>query len=130
MKHDSSNVVAEDRQSLWLLVVSPTIWAAHFLVSYIGAAVWCGKVMQQTGGIGAVRTLIIGFALIALAGIAFTGLRGWRKHTHGEGAPPYDKDTPEDRHQFLGFATVLLSALSAIAIVYVSIATLFIGSCA
>ena len=127
---ESKDVIAEDRQSLWLLVVSPTIWAAHFLVSYIGAAVWCGTIAEPTGGIGGIRALILGLALLSLAGIAFTGWRGWRKHRHGEGKPPHDRDTPEDRHRFLGFATVLLSGLSAIAVVYVAISTLFIGSCA
>jgi hypothetical protein len=75
------------------------------------------------------RLGIIGLAVIALTGIGITGRIGWRKHSHGNGQAPHDKDTPEDRHRFLGFATVLLSALSAIATLFVAISTLFIGSC-
>lgn len=128
MKSESQDV-SEDRQSLWLLTVSPTIWAAHFMASYIGAAVWCGKITERTGGLDWVRFAIVVTAIAALAGIGFTGWLGWRKHTYGEGAPPYDKDTPEDRHRFLGFATVLLSGLSALATIYVSLVTLFVRNC-
>jgi hypothetical protein len=34
----------EANESLWLLVASPVIWAAHFLLCYGTAAVWCAKV--------------------------------------------------------------------------------------
>lgn len=122
--------VAEERQSLWLLTISPAIWAAHFLASYIAAAVWCGKIAERDDGLGAIRLGIVGMALVALAGIALTGTVGWRKHKHGEAEPPHEEDTPEDRHRFLGFATVLLSALSAIATLYVAIVTLFFQTCA
>jgi hypothetical protein len=129
MKSESQDLVAEDRQSLWLLTVSPTIWAAHFLASYISAAIWCGNVADREVGLGTLRVAIIGLAIIALIGIAFTGSRGWRKRTYGGGEPPYNKDTAEDRHRFLGLATVLLSGRSAIATIYSALATLFIGSC-
>jgi hypothetical protein len=124
--------ISEERQTLWLLTVSPTIWAVHFLLSYIGAAVWCGKFAGRDAGLGTIRTVIVVLALVALAGITLAGWRGWKKHSYGHGAsqPPHDQDTPEDRHRFLGFATVLLSALSAVATIYVTMSTFFIGSCA
>ena len=129
MTTESQDLVTEDRQSLWLLTISPAIWAAHFLVSYIGATIWCGKWISGGGGFGPVRASIIGFAVVALIGIGVTGWRGWRKQSHGQGEPPYDEDTPEDRHRFLGLATVLLSGLSAIATIYSAIAALFVQSC-
>jgi hypothetical protein len=131
MSSDRAHEVAEDRQSLWLLTVSPAIWAAHFLVSYIGAAMWCNIARQHAGsGLDAMRVVIVALAVVALIGIGITGRIGWRKHTYTPHlSPPHDQDTPEDRHRFLGYATVLLSALSAIATVYVAIVALFIGSC-
>jgi hypothetical protein len=43
--------------------------------------------------------------------------------------PPHDDDTPEDRHRFLGWATFLLSILSAIAVCYSALAAVFLRSC-
>jgi hypothetical protein len=129
MSRGSHEPVAEERQSLWLLTVSPAIWAAHFLASYIGAAVWCGLAGSRAAGLGGLRTVVLATAVLALGGIAITGWTGWRKHRHNGYEPPHDEDTPEDRHRFLGLATVLLSALSAIATVYVAAATLLIEDC-
>ena len=30
-------------ESLWAMIVAPTIWAVHFLACYILAAIWCAK---------------------------------------------------------------------------------------
>ena len=122
-------IVTEDKQSLWLLTLSPAIWTAHFLFSYIAAAVWCGKFAGPDGTLIPLRTVILVLAVVALVGIGITARLGWRKHSHGNESPPHDKDTPEDRHRFLGFATVLLSALSALATIFVAMSTLFFGSC-
>ena len=119
--------VAEERQSLWLLTAAPAIWAAHFLASYIVAALWCG--MDRGADIGMLRTLVAGLAAPALAGIGFIGFTGWRKYSHGASERPPSRDTPEDRHRFLGFATLLLSGLSAIATIYTAVVTIFIRSC-
>ena len=43
MTMTSDSRVAERNESLWMLVVSPTIWAVHFGLCYITAAVWCAK---------------------------------------------------------------------------------------
>jgi len=47
----------------------------------------------------------------------------------GSATLPHDDDTPEDRHRFLGFATLLLSALSAVAVLYAGLVAVFIRSC-
>ncbi|HUQ93817.1 MAG TPA: hypothetical protein VM120_19210 [Bryobacteraceae bacterium] len=129
MNPESNHPVSEERQSLWLLAVSPAIWTVHFLFSYIGAAVWCGKVVGREGSLDPMRAAIAVTALLAVAGIAFTGVAGWRKHTHEASPPPHHEDTPEDRHRFLGYATVLLSCLSAVGTIYVALACIFIRSC-
>ena len=42
---------------------------------------------------------------------------------------PHDAETPADRDRQLGFATVLLSALSLVAVVFSALPALFIGDC-
>ena len=113
-------------ESLWLLATPPTIWAAHFLLSYITAAVWCAKV---GGSLAEVRVAIAVFTGVALLGIGFTGWRGLRRHQVGSATVPHDFDSPEDRYRFLGFASLLLSALSAVATIYVALVALFNKSC-
>jgi hypothetical protein len=119
----------EDRQSLWLLVVSPTIWAAHFLLSYITAAVWCAKLPEHNGSLGGVRSAIGIYTLLALVGIVRNGWDGWRRHRHGPEGSTHDFDTPADRHRFLGFATFLLAGLSLVATLFVASVALFFEDC-
>jgi hypothetical protein len=125
MTTNVSDPVREEHQSLWLIVISPGIWTAHFVVSYVGSALWCGKGGESTG---LVTLGIVVLGIVALAGIAYTGLAGWRKHRHSEGEPPHGEDTPEDRHRFLGFATVLLSGLSALATLFVVLSAVLVES--
>ena len=123
------NELHEEEQSLWILAVSPAIWSVHFLVSYITVAIWCAKVVGRDGMLGASRTAVIVYTIVALAGIGVTLWRGYRKHTFGSATVPHDFDTPEDRHRFLGFATLLLSILSAVGVVYVALTLIFIETC-
>lgn len=125
----SSNRTAEHRDSLWWLVASPTIWAAHFLLCYITAAIWCGMIVGPSGPLSTARTLIVVYTVVALAGIAFVGTVGFRRHRLGASELPHDDDTPEDRHRFLGFSTFLLSGLSAIAVIYAALTVVFIQGC-
>jgi hypothetical protein len=119
----------ESKQSLWLLTVSPTIWAGHFVACYATAAIWCAKYAGSDQSLGAVRVAIAIYTVVALIGIGITGFIGYRRHTFGDTTGPHDFDTPEDRHRFLGFATLLLSVLSAVATVFVALAALFIDKC-
>jgi putative membrane protein len=89
--------VAEKNQSLWLLTVSPVIWAAHFLLSYITASIWCAKAADPDDSFWSVRAAIIVYTVVALAGIGITGWIGYRRHSHGAASLPHDDDTPEDR---------------------------------
>ena len=121
--------ISEKNQSLWLLTVSPMIWAAHLMLSYATASIWCAKVAGPGGSLWSVRVAIAAYSVMALAGIAITGWNGYRRHSYGEAALPHDADTPEDRHRFLGFATLLLSGLSAVATLFAALVVFFFRSC-
>lgn len=125
-KHDETR---EQRQSLWLLAASPLIWVAHFACSYLTVAIWCAKVVERAGSLDPARAAIGVYTAVALVGIAIVSWIGFRRQSYGVATVPHDFDSPEDRHRFLGFATLLLSGLSAVATVFVSLAALLIGSC-
>jgi len=126
MKNESPS---EEKESLWRLAASPAIWAGHFMSCYVVAAVWCAKAGASGASFGAVRLAIAAFTAAALAGIGLIGFGGLRRHRFGAEPLSHDFDTPEDRHRFLGFATLLLSALSAVAVVFVAAAAVFFEDC-
>lgn len=123
------NETAHERnESLWILVASPSIWGAHFLLSYVSAAIYCAKSAGPQTTLEPIRIAIAVLTVLALAGIAFTGWFGYRRNREVP-EQARDEDTPMSRRRFLGFATFLLSALSAIATIYVALAAVFIGTC-
>jgi hypothetical protein len=105
------------------------MWVAHFMLCYLSAAIWCEKVVGPSGSLREVRLAIAVYTVLALVAIGLIGRVGLRRHRLGRATVPHDFDTPEDRHRFLGFATLLLSSLSAVATLYVALAAVFIGSC-
>lgn len=121
--------VSEARESLWILVVSPAVWAAHFLLCYVTAAIWCGRLGGDEAAMDAVRAAIAIYTAVALAAIAVVGIIGYRRHRLGAADLPHDDDLPEDRHRFIGFSTLLLSGLSAVAVIYAALAAVFIETC-
>jgi hypothetical protein len=121
--------LAEENQSLLLLAASPVIWAAHFLLSYSTAAVWCAKVVGPGGSLTGVRVAMAIYTVLALGGIGGIGWRALRRHRYGTATRTHDYDSPEDRHRFLGFSALLLSGLSAVAVLYAALAAVFVGSC-
>ena len=118
-----------DKGSLWLLTMAPTIWAAHLLFSYITGAIWCAKFAGSDGTLGGVRTAVGWYTTLALVGIVAVGIEGFRRHRYGTEATTHDLDSPEDRHRFLGFATLLLAGLSAVAVSYAAMAAAFFETC-
>ena len=121
--------VSERNERLWLLVASPTLWAAHFMASYLTAAIWCAKFAGPDSLLGPVRPAIGVYTVAALIGITIVGGAGLRRHRLGGASLPHDDDTPEDRHRFIGFATLLLSGMSAVATVYSALVVVFIENC-
>ena len=118
-----------DHYSLWLLTIAPTIWALHLLLCYITAAVWCAKFVAQGGALGGVRTAIAVYTIVALAGIAAIGFEGFRRHGYGTEATTHDLDSIDDRHRFVGFATLLLAGLSALGVLYAALAATYFETC-
>lgn len=141
MNPATTHPLHEKHESLWWLAASPMIWAAHFLLSYITAAVWCAKFASSSGagggggaaamfgGLGPVRGAIVVYTAVALLGIAGVARRGLRQHRRGTESRRHDFDTAGDRHGFLGYATVLLSALSAVAVIFAGLVVVFFQDC-
>ena len=120
---------AEEHEHLFILTAPPLLWTIHFLLSYCTAAIWCAKFVGTDGSLGNIRVAIAVYTGVALAGIAFVGWRGFQRHSFEGSTLPHDFDSAADRHRFLGFATLLLSGLSAIATLYVAMTAVFIESC-
>jgi hypothetical protein len=126
--------VDEPRQSLWALTMGPAIWAVHFLASYAAAAVWCGNAGAHAR-FGAANLVFAAATALALAAVAWVAWDGWRRYNHGAAVPSHHpvpshhKDTPEDRHRFLGLATLLLAVLSAVSILYTAMAVVMLRGC-
>jgi hypothetical protein len=118
-----------DKDTLWMLTLAPAIWAAHLMLCYLTAAIWCAKVAGPDGGLGGVRSAIGWYTAAALTGIAIIGWGVFRRHSHGTETVPHDFDSPDDRHRFLGFATLLLAGLSGVATLYVAFAGMFFDTC-
>ncbi len=114
---------------LWMLAAGPTIWAAHFLFSYVTAAVWCAKFGGRDGMLNTVHTAIGWYTVVALAGIALVAVSGYGRHGRGFETDEHDLDTPDDRRRFLGFAALLLAGLSAVATIYVGLSVTFLERC-
>jgi hypothetical protein len=123
------NETSEQNQSLWMLAASPAIWTAHFLLCYSTASIWCGMVVGRDGSLSTIRLAIAAYTVVALFAIGIIVRFGYRRHRLGNESLPHDTDLPEDRHRFLGFATLLLSGLSTVATIYVALAVMFIGDC-
>jgi hypothetical protein len=119
--------LSEKKERLWTLAASPTIWALHFLAAYGIAAVYCAKL--PSASFEPARIAIVIVTALALGGVAVLGWRGWTRHRLVSAKLPHDDDSPLDRHRFLGFATALLSGMSAIAIGFEALAVFLVGSC-
>ncbi len=114
----------DESSSLWRIALAPIVWAFHFLFCYGGAAVWCAKY----GAVEGVTFLRLSILVLTVVALALIGWLGWRARIQWN---PQDEDTeaPEERHQFLGHAALLLAIISAVGVVYVALPALFIGTC-
>jgi hypothetical protein len=131
MKGDASTTLPERPVYLVVLALGPTIWAGHFFATYATVSVWCAPALERTSSasISGALWMIAGYTAIALAGIGMVGWSGYRRQGYGAETAPHDDDSPADRHRFLGLATMLLAGLSAVATIYVAVATMFFSTC-
>ncbi len=116
--------------ALWNVIISPTIWAAHFLLCYVGAAIYCEK-LGRDAELGDIRLLVLGATAVALFGIGWSTLVLWRVRGRSltDNDFEYEHDTPEERHRFLSHVALMLCVLSAVAVIYVTIPMLYLSSC-
>jgi Kef-type K+ transport system membrane component KefB len=122
-------LIPKQIETLWTLFTAPVVWAAHFLVCYIGAAIYCAKPELVGLSFSAVRAGIAAVTVIALSLIALSAWLAWRQWGFGTDDPPHDDPTRRDRTLFQGFATLLLSGLSFVAVIFTAMPALFLTEC-
>ena len=121
--------IVESRERVWVVPASLVVWALHFMATYVTAALWCGRWSGSGRDLGFATMLIAAYTAAALVAILALGWYGFRAHRYDDGRAPHDADSPEDRHRFIGLATMLLSGLSTIAVIYSALAVWLSGTC-
>ncbi len=116
-------------ESLWTLFTGPVVWALHFLACYVGAAIFCEKPQLFGNDFNNLRMGIAVLTLLALGMIVLAAILAWRQWGFGTGDPPHDDPTRRDRLLFQGYATLLLSGLSFVAVIFTALPALFITEC-
>lgn len=118
-----------EKANLWTLLAPPTIWALHFLFCYVAAAVACAKADSIFTDLSVLRWTILALTLLALALIVVAGFQARRHWGFGTDDPPYSEPSNEDRQHFLGYATLLLCALSFVSVIFVALPAATIADC-
>lgn len=113
------------RVTLWTLIVPPTTWAAHFLFSYLWAAISCAKV----GSFATFPTLFVAGTVVALAVIIGSGWIAWVQARMPGEEPPHEDSTDIDRLRFLAKSTLLLAVLSFVGVAFTALPVVFLGDC-
>lgn len=116
-------------ESLWTLITAPLVWALHFLIVYVGAALYCAKPALLGSSFDAVRIGVAAVTVVALVAITLSAWLAWRQWGFGTTDPPHGEATEESRTLFQGFATLLLSGLSFVAVIYSALPVLFVTEC-
>jgi hypothetical protein len=116
---------APDR--LWVPLISPIIWSSHFTISYIWAAMACGRFASKAAGTLDVALMVMTAAALAAIGVFF--LRAFRQLNYQLPDRPNDDGTMEDRNRFMSYTTMLLSGMSWIATLFVGVAAIAMGGC-
>lgn len=121
---------SESQESLLTLAAPPLTWAAHFLLSYGTAAIQCAKVAGIGGPLGGARWAILGYTAAALALVGWLGWRGLGRQRAASAARASNAAAGSlARQRFLGFTTLLLACLSALAIAYGALVLAFVRNC-
>ncbi|MDX3924795.1 MAG: hypothetical protein QHC90_03175 [Shinella sp.] len=121
-------LIPREVETLWTLFTAPVVWALHFLACYVTVAIYCAK-SGEVGGYDTIRWILAVITLLALAMIVVSAALAFRQWGFGTDDPPHDDPTRHDRTLFQGFATLLLSGLSFIAVVFAAAPLIFIAGC-
>ena len=115
---------------LWRVIVSPAIWAVHFLASYVTVAIFCEKA-GRSAGLDPAEIAVGAYTAIALAGIGWSTHALWRVRGRSltDDDFEYEHNTPEERHRFLSHVALMLCVLSAVAVIYVAIPMIYLSTC-
>lgn len=116
-------------ESFVTLFTAPVVWAVHFLACYVAAAIFCAKPGILGADFAGLRVSIAAITILSLAMIVVSALLAWRQWGFGTGDPPHDEPTRHDRLRFQGYATLLLSGLSFVAVIFTALPALFIADC-
>ncbi|PNU02200.1 hypothetical protein [Novosphingobium guangzhouense] len=111
--------------TLWTLIVPPTVWAGHFLFSYLWAAISCAK----DGRFAKFPMLFTVGTVIALGLIVLSGWVAWKQQRTVGDPPPHEQGTEVDRLRFLAKSTLLLAGLSFVSVLFSALPVVFIGDC-
>jgi Kef-type K+ transport system membrane component KefB len=121
-------LLPKEVEALWTLFTAPVVWAGHFLACYVAAAVHCAGAGPGFS-FDALRIGVAVVTVLALAAIALSAALAWRQWGFGTGDPPHDEPTRRDRLLFQGYATLLLSGLSFVAVIYQGLPVIFLTDC-
>lgn len=125
MKRGLHGMVTRLKVTLWTLIVPPTVWAVHFLFSYLWAAIHCAKL----GGFPRLPILYTVGTALALLLIAAAGIVAHIQSRVPGDTPPHEESTDTDRVRFLAFSTVLLAALSFVGVIFTAAPVVFLTDC-
>lgn len=123
------HLLPREVESLWTLFTAPVVWALHFLACYVGAAIFCEKPDLFGADFDRLRLAIAVLTALSLAMIVVAAVLAWRQWGFGAGDPPHDDPTRRDRLLFQGYATLLLSGLSFVAVIFTALPVLFVTEC-
>ncbi|TWF43479.1 hypothetical protein [Neorhizobium alkalisoli] len=121
--------IPREIETLWTLFTAPVVWALHFVICYAAVAIFCAKRLPASFDFDTMRIALFVVTLAALAMIVLAAWLAWRQWGFGADDPPHDEPTKDSRALFQGFATLLLSGLSFMAVVYAAIPLIFIAEC-
>ncbi|MCA9134043.1 MAG: hypothetical protein KDA45_12840 [Planctomycetales bacterium] len=125
----SPRAAGPSRRWLWWIVLSPMVWAVHFLACYLSAAIWCAKLADTADSVRPLQWAVAWVTAIALGVIVWAGAVSYRQFRRGNPPVPYDFDDPADRTHFQGYTAFLLALLSCVATLFTALVFVLVGSC-
>lgn len=115
---------------LWRVIFAPGVWAVHFLLCYVFAAIYCEK-LGRDAALDFATWVIVAATVVALGLIGLSTLKLWkvRGRSLTDDDFEFEHNTAEERHRFLSHVALMLCMLSAVAVLYVAIPMLYLTSC-